>query len=162
MSDERATMLAVFAVHNAEEIAFGDRGTPFDPAVLARVGLEPEDYGPRRMALATAVITAAVAALTRGLEDSPGPVRAGAAVAAAGALALNGASHVGRAVRLREYNPGLVTAPALLVASARAARSAARAGGLRPGTTAACVAAGAVVTLPVIVGSLRLARLLRR
>jgi len=160
MSGTQALLLAVFGVHNAEEVAFGDRGEAIDPRLLARFGLQAADYQPQRLALATAVLTGAVAALTGACDVPAGRARAAAAVVAAGALAVNGAGHLGRAARTRTYNPGLVTAPLLLATSLRAVRRAAHGGGLGAATTATCVAAGAALSLPAIVGSLRLARAL--
>lgn len=154
----RTMLLAAFALHNAEEIAYGDFGAGPDPRIFARLGLSVADRRADRMSIATAILAAVLSVATHQRAGWPPGTRT-VAVAASGALAANGAGHLLQAAIRRRYNPGLATAPLLLLASLATAREVGA--GLSRARVGAAVVAGTALSVPAIVTSLRLARLLR-
>jgi hypothetical protein len=162
-------MLAAFAVHNAEEIAFLGKLPPFDFSRLQRLGLTPEVYRRDRMAIATGLLSAVVTAFTRSgtntryaVNTRSGLTGAGAAqfldVAATGALAGNAVGHLAAAVVTGKYNPGLATAPLLLAGAVRHLRLGSKTGALRTPAVIAGVVTGNVLSIPAIVASLLIAK----
>jgi hypothetical protein len=157
----QVALLAIFTAHNAEEIAFGTLGAQPDPRLLSRLGLSAIDYRADRMAIATAALTVVVACATTAV-DTPRTRTAGyLAIGTAGALAANGAGHLLRAAVLRRYNPGAVTAPALLAASISVIRAVHRRDRVTVGRTALALVAGATASVPAIVAALHSARWFR-
>lgn len=162
-------MLAAFAVHNAEEIAFLGKLPPFDFSRLQPLGLTPEVYRRDRMAIATGLLSAVVTALTRsgpttrsGGRRGSGGSRGGVAqfldIAATGALAGNAVGHLTAAAVTGKYNPGLATAPLLLACAVRHLLLGSRNGSLRTPAVIAGVVAGNVLSIPAIVASLLIAK----
>lgn len=155
-------MIIAFALHNAEEIAFNDRGSGPDPRFLARLGLTEADYRADRMSIATALLSTVVTFATHPRTGKMRqPFTAAIAIAAAGALSVNAAGHMLQAVIRRRYNPGLVTAPLLLASSILAIRGHRADSTISSTGVGTAVAAGTVLSVPAIIAALRLARLLR-
>lgn len=155
----RWALISVFAAHNIEEIGMaGSQGV--DPALMARVRLDPGLYRADRFALATALLTVAVAAAVAPTGHRPSRRRAAVVVAAASALGLNGAVHLGRALATGSPNPGVFSAPAVIAAATSAVVGVCGASGLRHRPAAVAGAVGAVCSVPAIVLSLRAARVL--
>lgn len=159
----RAGMLATFVLHNAEEAAFLDHGLSPDPRVLGRLGLTEDDYRADRLSLASALLTAVVTVATSPrFRRDRSPLASAVATATAGGLMVNALGHLLQAVVRRRYNPGVLTAPALMVTAARNVAEVRAGSNLsRARATIAC-AAGAVVSVPAIVIALRAARLITR
>lgn len=148
-------LAAVFAVHNAEELTFLNRGGMLPPALAARFPRLEGLYGRRRLAPVMLALTGAVAAVLSSRRPGATALHA----AAAGALGANALVHIGRAAAERRYNPGAATAPALLGAAAlhlvvvrehgpgKTAAAAVLGALLMPAGIAAALAAGHGVTL---------------
>jgi hypothetical protein len=157
------TLVAVFAAYNLEEVSGGGPAGP--PAFVGAGRVRPPAglYRLDRFALATVWLTVAVAALfSPSLSGRPPTTRRTALrVAAAGALGGNAVGHLALALVSRRRNPGVVTAPALLVAAVAAATADRRSAGLPGRTTGLAVGAGLVATVPIIGLALGAARLLR-
>ncbi|WP_346871921.1 HXXEE domain-containing protein [Rothia sp. (in: high G+C Gram-positive bacteria)] len=149
-------LVGIFSVHNAEEIGYMQDHLPVSPQLLARVGLMPEDYAPRNMAVGTGLITLTAA----GILCAPFRNRAVgiAQVGAAGALAVNALAHVGRALREKRYNPGLATAPVMLFSSLNYISRIRRELGMTRMTVGWTTLGAGVLSFPIIIGYLRLAR----
>ena len=157
----RVALLTAFTVHNAEEIAFCDGAVLPDPALMARVGLAPGDYRPDRLAIATALLSALVAAATADTAGARSRMSALIGIGTAGALAFNGVGHLARAALTRQYNPGAVTAPLMVGAAVRTIVGLRRQGDISRGDTAGAIAFCTAVSFPAILLSLRAARLVR-
>lgn len=137
----RGLLAAVFAVHNAEELAFLSRGGMLPPALPERFPHLEGVYERRRLAPVMLALTGGVAAVLS--SGRPGAVPLHAAMA--GALGANALVHLGRVAVERRYNPGAATAPALLGA---AVIQLAAGWEHRPRTTAAAAVFG-VLFMPV-------------
>lgn len=129
---------------------------PVSSQLLARVGLVPEDYAPRNMAVGTGLITLTAA----GILCAPLRSRAAgvAQVGVAGALAVNALAHAGRALREKRYNPGLATAPFMFVSSLSYISRTRRERGMTRTAVGWTTLGAGVLSFPIIVGYLRLAR----
>lgn len=155
----RWALVSVFAAHNIEEIGLAGPQGPVDPALMARARLDPGLYRADRFALATALLTVTVgAAVAPTGRQRPSRLRAAVVVAAASALGLNGAVHLGRALATGSPNPGVFSSPAMVAAAASAAVGVCGASGLerRPAVVAGVV--GAACSVPAIALSLGVAR----
>lgn len=153
-------LLAVFAVHNMEELVTASRIPLVEDTLLRRTGLDPGHLRTDRVALAMAALTGAAGILLR--DRAPrhrgqAPPRVGPSVVA-GALAANAAAHLGRSLRTRRWNPGLATAPAVAAAAVAVLR---RTGQGRPGVCALATLTGAAASVPATVLALRSARAVR-
>ncbi|MBL3689538.1 HXXEE domain-containing protein [Leucobacter chromiireducens] len=158
----RTAMLIAFGCHNAEEIAFSDHGSRLDPRFLANLGLSEEDYRADRMSIATALLSAVVTCATHSRGGrARRPITAAIAIASAGALSVNAAGHLLQALVRRNYNPGLVTAPLLLMSSIAAIRGFRADSSISSVGAGTAVVAGTALSVPAIVASLRVARLVR-
>ncbi|WP_432504025.1 HXXEE domain-containing protein [Kineococcus arenarius] len=157
--DVHRALLAVFTLHNAEEVALARAAPPVDPRVLQRLGLPADAHRPDRFALAAGALTAAsgavLAAARRGGPSATG--RQAAVAALTGALGGNAAAHLGRAALTRRYNAGSGTAPALLAASATVLAGTVRGGDLTARRAVVCAALGALAVVPVTAAALTLA-----
>lgn len=154
-------MLIAFALHNAEEIAFLGHGTTPDPRLLARLGLTEEDYGADRMSIAAALLSAMVTFATHPRAGRVRfPITPAISIAAAGALTVNAGGHLLLALVRRRYNPGLATAPLLLTSAVAAIRDLRADPAISRVGVGVSIMAGTVISVPAIVASLRVARLL--
>ncbi len=157
----RWALIGVFIAHNLEEILSASTQAPIDPALAARLGLDSELYRGDRFAVATMLLTVAVAvAVVPARRRRISARRAAVIVAAASALGLNGAMHLGRALATCSSNPGVYSSPAMTAAAALTIVAVCRASGLRRGSAVVAGAVGAFCSLPAIALSLGTARAL--
>ncbi|NRD08813.1 HXXEE domain-containing protein [Rathayibacter agropyri] len=160
MERRRTAMLVAFALHNAEGIAFADRGARPDARFVARLRLTEDDYRPERMSIAMVILTAAVTVATCPGAVLRQPSSTMAGMTASGALAVNAVGHLVLAVSRRQCNPGLATAPLLLATSTAVLRALRAASSLPLARMGFAVGAGAMLSVPAIAASLRVARVL--
>lgn len=146
----RWVLLAVFVTHNLDEILLAGPTGPLDPAVVERLGISPELYRLDRFALGTLLITVAVAAVLLPVRQPVTHTRAILVTMVAGALGLNGVTHLIRAVVEGGPAGGFWTAPILIASSAFVLLAIRSAGGLRPRQVVLAVLGGAAVTVPAI------------
>ncbi len=146
-------LLAVFALHNLEEVAHLPRDLARHAELLDRLGV-PTGWRRRDvMAVATTLLTSMASAGLREADRVPSPRRDRMVLAVAAALGGNAATHGLRAAADRAYNGGLATSPVMLLAAVRVAGQALRRGQLsRRQAWSIGIAANAAVP-PLIVGS---------
>lgn len=146
-------LLVVFTLHNSEELV------RYGSGAAGPVTRWSEVYAADRFVVAVLLLTVAVAALLLPVLLRRTPRAACVALLAVGALLGNVVSHVGQVVVLRGDSPGVVTAVLLVlpvgVQVVRLLTPLARTG--RTGT-AGLLAAGALLAIPAIIGSLLLGR----
>ena len=137
-----------FTLHNSEEVVANDARL----SVMSGAGLAsrfPDLYRTDRFVVAVVLLTCVViAALV------PVVVRR---TVLSGALIANALTHIGQAIVLRGYNPGLVTAVVLVLPSAMAMAAVIHRGSDRTRVqTATALLIGAVLSIPAIVAALAL------
>lgn len=157
----RFTLLAIFTVHNAEEILMFD-GVPLDPTFIHTLHIDSTFFRRDRFALATALLTITVAFMTASVDAGHGRRSGLCAAAAAGALAANGLGHLGRAVAGRAYNPGTASAPALTISALGALRRVRQNEGLSIASVLLAAVAGSAASPPAIAAALAVARAITR
>lgn len=144
-------LLAVFALHNLEEVAHLPHDLARHAELLDRLGV-PTGWRRRDvMAVATTLLTSIAFAGLQEADRAPSRRRDGMAVAVAAALGGNAVTHGLRAAADRAYNGGLGTSPVMLLAAVRVAGQARRRGQLsdrRVWSTA--IAANAAVPVLVV------------
>lgn len=112
-------LLAVFALHNLEEVAHLPRDLARHAELLDRLGV-PTGWRRREvMAVATTLLTSIAFAGLQEADRAPSRRRDGMAVAVAAALGGNAVTHGLRAAADRAYNGGLGTSPVMLLAAVR-------------------------------------------
>lgn len=157
----RWVLISVFAAHNIEEITTSGEQGPISPEIAARVGLDPDLYRTDRFAVATALLTGAVAvAVAPAPRHRTSARRARVVVATATALGLNGVVHLGRALVTGTSNAGVFSSPALITAATGAIIGVCGASGLRRDSAVLAGAVGAACSVPAIALTLGAARVI--
>jgi len=130
LSRSSGHLLAVFALHNLEEVAHLPHDLARHAELLDRLGV-PTGWRRRDlMAVATTLLTSMAFAGLREADRASSRRRDGMAVAIAAALGGNAVTHGVRAAADRAYNGGLGTSPVMLLAAVRVAGQARRRGQL--------------------------------
>lgn len=155
-------LLAVFVLHNVEEVAHLPTDLDRVRARLERSPIDVSWLGRREMSIATALLTVLAGSVLAVADRSRGRAGDLLGLSVAGALGGNAITHLARAGAARRYNGGLLTSPLMLVAAARRVAATAGAGRLSPAQAATAVAAGNLLVPPLIVGSLSIARRITR
>lgn len=146
-------LLAIFAMHNIEEIAHFSQDVEALPDWVKESG---PWHDVRSFATATGLLTATVgAASCAGLKMRGRPRTVLLGIPAA-ALAGNAVSHITRALIQRRYVGGLVTAPAMGLIAARVFTTSTQS--FSTPTRRWIFLAGNILALPAILGSLSLGR----
>lgn len=147
-------LIAVFTLHNVEELIFLERDLTRMQPLLERFGVDPGYYRKDRVVLAMVALNVlAGAALLGGSRPSrPRSI----VVLTAGGLGGNALAHLARGVALRSYHGGLATSPVMLALSAAVTRQVSSVTQRQQVTRTAAL--GAIAAVPLTALTLRLAR----
>ncbi|OFL65524.1 MULTISPECIES: HXXEE domain-containing protein [Brevibacterium] len=148
-------LLAVFALHNLEEITHLSRELEELPAWARRRGPWTDTSS---FAVATGLLTGAVSAASFAGVRSGGLRRAVLLGGPSAALVGNAASHMGRALVQGRYNGGLVSSPLMALLAGRVFAAGTRS--ISPFARRRTFIAGNLAALPLIVGALGAGRVL--
>lgn len=150
--------MSIFALHNLEEVLFIQRDMERNKDKLEALGVHPGWYRRDRMALATAMLTAAAHLASRNADNPRTGTQAALSATVAGALGGNALSHLIRAAIQRSYNGGAATSLLMLPAAGDTLHQLVSAGHLTHRQATIAVIAGNIVTFPLIFASLTIAK----